>query len=78
MAGLNKEVVALTIMKLNYQQIVAAHQSQPGALTKQISDDVKFQVVSVAVGSLVFLSIQNMLSLFSLADYQKCLLAQCH
>ncbi|KAK3894796.1 hypothetical protein Pcinc_001454 [Petrolisthes cinctipes] len=51
-AGLNKEVVALTIMKLNYQQIVAAHQSQPGALTKQISDDVKFQVFRAVMDSL--------------------------
>ncbi|MPC10079.1 Max-like protein X [Portunus trituberculatus] len=44
-AALKKEVVALTIMKLNYEQIVSAHQSQPGQLSKQISDDVKFQVL---------------------------------
>ncbi|XP_066947407.1 tigger transposable element-derived protein 1 isoform X2 [Macrobrachium rosenbergii] len=43
-AALKKEFVALTIMKLNYEQIVSAHQSQPGQHSKQISDDVKFQV----------------------------------
>ncbi|XP_066947408.1 tigger transposable element-derived protein 1 isoform X3 [Macrobrachium rosenbergii] len=44
-AALKKEFVALTIMKLNYEQIVSAHQSQPGQHSKQISDDVKFQVL---------------------------------
>ena len=48
MAALKKEVVALTIMKLNYEQIVSAHQSQPGQLSKQISDEVKFQVVRIS------------------------------
>lgn len=50
-AALKKEVVALTIMKLNYEQIVSAHQSQPGQLSKQISDEVKFQVVSILMSS---------------------------
>lgn len=54
--ALKKEVVALTIMKLNYEQIVSAHQSQPGQLSKQISDEVKFQVVS-AILSLYFSSL---------------------
>ncbi|XP_045592546.1 max-like protein X isoform X1 [Procambarus clarkii] len=51
-AALQKEVVALTIMKLNYEQIVSAHQSQPGQLSKQISDDVKFQVFRAVMDSL--------------------------
>ncbi|XP_063613189.1 max-like protein X isoform X2 [Penaeus vannamei] len=51
-AALQKEVVALTIMKLNYEQIVSAHQSQPGQLNKQISDDVKFQVFRAVMDSL--------------------------
>ncbi|XP_042223654.1 max-like protein X isoform X2 [Homarus americanus] len=51
-AALQKEVVALTIMKLNYEQIVSAHQSQPGQMSKQISDDVKFQVFRAVMDSL--------------------------
>ncbi|XP_042882517.1 max-like protein X isoform X2 [Penaeus japonicus] len=51
-AALQKEVVALTIMKLNYEQIVSAHQSQPGQMNKQISDDVKFQVFRAVMDSL--------------------------
>lgn len=45
MAALRKEVVALQIMKVNYEQIVKAHQNQPGNAALQVSDEVKFQVV---------------------------------
>ncbi|CAL4114165.1 unnamed protein product, partial [Meganyctiphanes norvegica] len=51
-AALQKEVVALTIMKLNYEQIVSAHQSQPGHTARQIPDDVKFQVFRAVMDSL--------------------------
>ncbi|KAK7079774.1 hypothetical protein SK128_028631 [Halocaridina rubra] len=52
-AALQKEVVALTIMKLNYEQIVSAHQrQQPGQHSKQISDEVKFQVFRAVMDSL--------------------------
>lgn len=45
LAALRKEVVALQIMKVNYEQIVKAHQNQPGNAALQVSDEVKFQVV---------------------------------
>lgn len=45
LAALRKEVVALQIMKVNYEQIVKAHQNQPGNAALQVSDDVKFKVV---------------------------------
>lgn len=32
-------------MKVNYEQIVKAHQNQPGNAALQVSDEVKFQVV---------------------------------
>lgn len=44
-AALKKEVVGMTILKLNYEQIVSAHQNQPGNQSRQVSDDVKFEVV---------------------------------
>lgn len=46
LTALRKEVVALQIMKVNYEQIVKAHQSQPGNAQMQVSDEVKFHVVS--------------------------------
>ena len=45
-AALNKEVIAMTIMKLNYDQMVADHHNQPGAHTVHVPDHVKLQVVS--------------------------------
>ena len=44
-ANLRKEAVAMSIMKCNYDQIVQAHQNQPGQLSKQVPDELKFQVV---------------------------------
>lgn len=43
--ALRKEVVALRIMQANYEQIVKAHQTQPGHAEMRISDEMKFQVV---------------------------------
>lgn len=48
--ALRKEVVALRIMQANYEQIVKAHQTEPGQSEMRISDETKFQVVcSVSV-----------------------------
>jgi MAX-like protein X len=44
--ALRKEVVALRIMQANYEQIVKAHQNQPGQAEMRVSDETKFQVVS--------------------------------
>ena len=46
-ASLTKEAYAMTIMKGNYEQVVSAHQSQPGNINQQVSEDVKFEVVSI-------------------------------
>ena len=43
--ALRKEVVALRIMQANYEQIVKAHQTQPGQAELCVSDEAKFQVV---------------------------------
>lgn len=43
--ALRKEVVGLSIMLANYEQIVKAHQTQPGHAEMRISDEMKFQVV---------------------------------
>ena len=43
--SLRKEVLALQIMKVNYENMVKQHQqSQPGLHTNLISDEVKFAV----------------------------------
>jgi MAX-like protein X len=41
---LRKEVMALKIMKANYEQIVKAHQSNPQHGQQQLSDETKFKV----------------------------------
>ncbi|KAI4501793.1 hypothetical protein M0802_003128 [Mischocyttarus mexicanus] len=42
--ALRKEVIALRIMQANYEQIVKAHQTQPGHAEMRVSDEDKFQV----------------------------------
>jgi len=44
--ALRKEVVALRIMQANYEQIVKAHQNQPGQAEMRVSDETKFHLVS--------------------------------
>lgn len=43
--ALRKEVMALRIMQTNYENMVRAHQSQPGPTETRVSDETKFQVV---------------------------------
>ncbi|KAG8238998.1 hypothetical protein J437_LFUL005055 [Ladona fulva] len=43
--ALRKDVIALRIMQANYEQIVKAHQNQPGQADMCISDEAKSQVV---------------------------------
>lgn len=45
--ALRKEVVALRIMQANYEQIVKAHQTQPGHAEMRVPDETKFQVVKL-------------------------------
>ncbi|XP_018007438.1 max-like protein X [Hyalella azteca] len=50
---LQKKAMAMTILKLNYETIVAAHHSQrPGNALRQVSDDMKFQVFRAVMDSL--------------------------
>ncbi|XP_011062878.1 PREDICTED: max-like protein X isoform X3 [Acromyrmex echinatior] len=50
--ALRKEVVALRIMQANYEQIVKAHQTQPGQAELRISDEMKFQVFKAIMNRL--------------------------
>lgn len=42
--ALRKEVVALQIMKANYEQMVKSQQNQPGLADNRVSDELKFHV----------------------------------
>ncbi|CAB1416957.1 unnamed protein product [Pleuronectes platessa] len=48
---LRKEVMALKIMKTNYEHIVTAHQNHPQQGEDQVSDQVNFQELSACVFS---------------------------
>lgn len=69
--ALRKEVVALQIMKANYEQIVKVHQSQPGQNNNQISDEVKFQVFQ-AIGDSLFQSFNASISVANFAELSAC------
>ncbi|EFN84400.1 max-like protein X isoform X1 [Harpegnathos saltator] len=56
--ALRKEVVGLRIMLANYEQIVKAHQTQPGHAEMRISDEMKFQVFQ-AIMERLFQSFNN-------------------
>lgn len=45
--ALRKEVVALQIMKANYEQMVKSQQNQPGLADNRVSDELKFHVVNI-------------------------------
>ncbi|KAM4692428.1 max-like protein X isoform 1-T1 [Rhinophrynus dorsalis] len=49
---LRKEVMALKIMKSNYEQIVKAHQNNPHEGTDQVPDQMKFSVFQGVMDSL--------------------------
>jgi MAX-like protein X len=44
-SSLRKEVVALQIMKANYEQIVESQQNRPGPSAEVVPDSVKFEVL---------------------------------
>lgn len=53
LASLEKERVAMTILKLNYETVVAAHHNQrPGSAARQVPDQLKFQVFRAVLDSL--------------------------
>ncbi|XP_071942997.1 max-like protein X [Antedon mediterranea] len=69
--ALRKEVMALKIMKANYEQIVKAHQSQPGQGQNQVSDHVKFNVFK-AIMDAQFETFNQSISVASFAELSAC------
>ncbi|XP_020280318.1 max-like protein X isoform X2 [Pseudomyrmex gracilis] len=68
--ALRKEVVALRIMQANYEQIVKAHQAQPGHAEMRISDEMKFQVFQ-AIMDRLFQTFSNV-SVANFAELSAC------
>ncbi|KAK3797361.1 hypothetical protein RRG08_045719 [Elysia crispata] len=69
--SLRKEVMALKIMKANYEHIVKTHQSSPSHGQNQISDEVKFQVFRSTMDSL-FHSFNSTISVANFAELSAC------
>ncbi|XP_072019792.1 max-like protein X [Amphiura filiformis] len=69
--ALRKEVMALKIMKANYEQIVKAHQSTPGHGQNQVSDQIKFNVFK-AIMDAQFQTFNAQISVASFADLSAC------
>ncbi|XP_043259175.1 max-like protein X [Colletes gigas] len=68
--ALRKDVVALRIMQANYEQIVKAHQTQPGQAEMRISDETKFQVFQ-AIMDRLFQTFNN-ISVANFAELSGC------
>ncbi|XP_053473302.1 max-like protein X isoform X1 [Ictalurus furcatus] len=64
---LRKEVMALKIMKTNYEQIVKAHQNNPQQGNEQVSDQVKFSVFQNIMDSLF----QSFITSVSVGSFQE-------
>uniref|UniRef100_A0A2K5CMI7 Max-like protein X n=1 Tax=Aotus nancymaae TaxID=37293 RepID=A0A2K5CMI7_AOTNA len=68
---LRKDVTALKIMKVNYEQIVKAHQDNPHEGEDQVSDQVKFNVFQGIMDSL-FQSFNASISVTSFQELSAC------
>uniref|UniRef100_A0A8C5WTJ3 Max-like protein X n=1 Tax=Laticauda laticaudata TaxID=8630 RepID=A0A8C5WTJ3_LATLA len=68
---LRKDVLALKIMKVNYEEIVKAHQDNPSEGKNQISDQVKFNVFQSIMDSL-FQSFNASISVTSFQELSAC------
>ncbi|XP_076121242.1 max-like protein X [Alosa pseudoharengus] len=68
---LRKEVMALKIMKTNYEHIVKAHQNNPQQGNEQVSDQVKFSVFQSIMDSL-FQSFSASVSFSSFEELSAC------
>lgn len=71
MSTLRKDVTALKIMKVNYEQIVKAHQDNPHEGEDQVSDQVKFNVFQGIMDSL-FQSFNASISVASFQELSAC------
>ncbi|XP_055860037.1 max-like protein X isoform X2 [Biomphalaria glabrata] len=69
--SLRKEVMALKIMKANYEHIVKTHQSSPSLGQNQVSDEIKFQVFRNMMDSL-FQSFNASISVANFAELSAC------
>ncbi|KAG8201166.1 hypothetical protein JTE90_028825 [Oedothorax gibbosus] len=69
--ALRKEVVALQIMKANYENIVNIHQSQPNQNANKVSDEMKFQVFQAVCDSL-FQSFNSSVSVANFGELSAC------
>ncbi|XP_074652623.1 max-like protein X [Tubulanus polymorphus] len=69
--SLRKEVMALKIMKANYEHIVKAHKNTPVHGQNQVSDEVKFQVFKQMMDSL-FTSFNLSISVANFAELSGC------
>jgi MAX-like protein X len=69
--SLRKEVMALKIMKANYEHIVKAHQNTPQQGKHQVSDEVKFQVFQQLMDTL-FQSFNASISVANFAELSGC------
>lgn len=69
--SLRKEVMALKIMKANYEHIVKTHQNTPVHGQNQVSDQAKFQVFKEIMDSL-FQSFNATISVANFAELSAC------
>ncbi|CAH1775446.1 unnamed protein product [Owenia fusiformis] len=70
--SLRKEVMALKIMKANYEHIVKAHQNTPQAGQNQVPDEIKFQVFQQVMDTL-FQSFNASISVVNFAELSGCI-----
>ncbi|XP_056262238.1 max-like protein X isoform X4 [Pseudoliparis swirei] len=68
---LRKEVMALKIMKTNYEHIVKAHQNNPEPGEDEVSDQVKFNIFQSIMDSL-FQSFSSNVSVSSFQELSAC------
>ncbi|KAJ8344714.1 hypothetical protein SKAU_G00289070 [Synaphobranchus kaupii] len=71
MSTLRKEVMALKIMKMNYEHIVKAHQDNPQQGEGQVSDQVKFGIFQNIMDCL-FQSFSTSVSVTSFQELSAC------
>ncbi|KAK7092454.1 hypothetical protein V1264_008194 [Littorina saxatilis] len=69
--SLRKEVMALKIMKANYEHIVKTHQNTPVHGQNQVSDEVKFQVFQ-QIMDVLFHSFNSSISVANFAELSAC------
>nr|CAG4645227.1 EOG090X0H9E [Leptodora kindtii] len=69
--ALRKEVVALQIMKSNYDQILKANEMQQGQSGNQVPEEVKFHLFQTIMENL-FQSFDSIVSVTSFAELSSC------